>query len=316
MVRFLGLALWALILSCSSANVRAANIPVLEIADRVIVPGPKIYLSDLGTIHDASQSERIGLMVDLGPAPYPGQVRIFSRDYLGLILKQKGFSQELDIQMGRQVEVRVESACITNTQLEAAIQKVLPSNDSYIIKQWIELRNLPVETWLNKGEWQIKAAPLGVLPQVGSALFRVTLSKGNEIKTINVSGKIRALGRVYQSIRDLNRHSLINETDFIMIETELSNGEEVLGGIPRATRSTKIIKRGQILKTDHLQPLPLVFKENIVNVLVRGENISIKMTGVAEKDGWMGDQITILNPASKKVFRGRVIGPNLVEVNF
>lgn len=315
MARFFRLVLCFFVLTCSLTTVRAANIPVFEIPDRVIVPGPKIYLSDLGTIQGASQTEQMGLTVDLGPAPYPGQVRVFSRDYLGLILKQKGFSQGLDIRMGQQVEIRVESTCITSAQLEAAIQKVLPSNDLYIIKKWVELRNLPAETWLSKGEWQIKAAPLGTLPQAGPALFRVTLSKENEIKTINVNGKIRALGRVYQSIRDLNRHSLINETDFIPVEIELTSGEEVVGNLPLKTWTTKIVKKGQILETTHLQALPLVIKENIVNVMVKGENMTIKMTGLAGKDGWLGDQITIINPTSKKVFQGRVIGPNLVEVN-
>jgi len=315
MVGFSRLILCFFILICGFANVRAANNPVFEIAERVIIPGPKIYLSDLGTIHGVSQTERAGLMVDLGPAPFPGQVRIISRDYLEQILKQRSFNQDLEIRMGQRVEVRVESTCISDAQLEAAIQKVIPSNDLYITKKWIEFRNLPAETWLSKGEWQIKAEPLSALPKVGTALFRVTLSKGNETKTISVCGKIRAIGRVYQSIRDLNRHSLINEIDFIPVETELSSGKEVLGSFPPRMRLTKIIKKGQILAIDYLQPLPLVTKDNIVNVTVKDGNITIEMIGLAEKDGWMGDQITILNPASNKSFQGRVIGSNLVEVN-
>ncbi len=315
MTRFFRVILLLGVLTYGIANAKAANIPVLEIADRVIVPGPKIYLSDLGSIQELSKTERLNLMVDLGPAPYPGQVRVFSRDYLGLILKQKGFNQALDIRMGKQVEVRVESACITAAQIEAAIQKLIPKNDTFIIKKWIELRNLPAETWLSKGEWEINASPLGDLPLVGTALFRVTLAKENEIKTINVSGKIRALGRVYQSNRDISRHSLINETDFNLVETELMSAEELLGRLPQNIRATKLIRKGYILKTDYIQTVPLVTKENIVNVIVRGGNIAIKMTGIAGKDGWLGDQITVYNPTSKKVFQGWVIGPNLVEVN-
>ncbi|MGE5605710.1 MAG: flagellar basal body P-ring formation chaperone FlgA [Bacteroidota bacterium] len=314
MGRFVRAILLMFILTCGLVNVRAANIPVLEIADRVIVPGPKIYLSDLGSIQNSHPVERLNLMVDLGPAPYPGQVRVFSRECLGLILKQKGFNENLDIRMGKQVEVRVESTCITAAQVEAAIEKVIPKNDAFIIKKWVEFRNVPAETWLSKGEWQINASPLGDLPQVGSAYFRVTFTKDNELKTINVSGKIRALGRVYQSIRDIKRHSLINESDFRLIEIELTNGQELLGRIPSDIRSTKLIKEGAILEKDHFQPLPLVIKGDLVNVLVKGGNIAVKMTGIAEKDGWSGDQIQIVNPNSKKKFQGRVIGRNLVEV--
>lgn len=301
-------------LTCGLVNAGAANIPVLEIPDRVIVPGPKIYLSDLGSLQNPDPVKRLNLMVDLGPAPSPGQVRIFSREYLGLILKQKGFNENLDIRMGKQVEVRVESTCITAAQVEAAIAKVIPQNDAFIIKKWVEFRNVPAEIWLSKGEWQIKASPLGDLPQVGPTVFRVTFTKDHEVKTINVSGKIRALGRVYQATRDIRRHSLINEGDFKLVETELTNGQELLGKIPPDIRSTKLIKEGAILEKDHFQPLPLVIKGDLVNVVVKGGNIAVKMTGIAEKDGWSGDQILIVNPNSKKKFQGRVIGRNLVEV--
>ncbi len=316
MVSFFRAILLLSLITCSYVNARAAGIPVLEIADRVIVPGPKIYLSDLGTIHYASETERMDLRVDLGPAPYPGQVRVFSRDYLGLILKQKGFNENLNIRMGTQVEVRVESTCITASQVEAEIRKALPQNETFIVKKWIELRNLPAETWLSKGEWQINASPLGELPRVGTALFRVTFSKGNELRTTNVSGKIRAIGQVYQAVRNINRHSLINDTDFRVMEIELTNGQEMLGRLPQNIRSTRLIKEGDILETDHFQPLPLVTKDNFVNVIVKGGNVAIKMTGIARKDGWMGEQILIYNPDSKKQFQGRVIGRNLVEVTF
>ncbi|NLW46465.1 MAG: flagellar basal body P-ring formation protein FlgA [Firmicutes bacterium] len=305
-----------LTLTCGLVSVKADNIPVLEIPEQVIVPGPKIYLSDLGSIRNPSPAEGLDLTVDLGPAPYPGRVRVFSRDYLGLILKQKGFNQALDIQMGNQVEVRVESTCITAAELEAAIQKELSQDNPFIIRRWIELRNLPAETWLNKGEWQIKASPLGELPLVGTAIFRVTLTKDNEIKTINASGKLRALGRVYQATRDISRHSLINEAAFQLIETELTNGKEFLGKIPQDTRSTKLIQKGRILEINSMQSVPLVTKGNYVNVIVADGKVAIKMTGIAGKDGWLGDQIAIHNQTSKKVFQGRVIGPNLVEVNF
>lgn len=315
MVRLMRIILLISILTCGLGNVRAADIPVLEIADRVIVPGPKIYLSDLGMIQNPATAKRLNLKVDLGPAPYPGQVRVFSRDYLGLILKQKGFNENLDIRMGKQVEVRVESICITAAQVEAAIAEVLPSNDPFIIKKWIEFRNVPAETWLSKGEWQIEASPLGDLPPVGPVVFRVTFKKNNESKTINVSGKIRALGRVYQSNRDIGRHAMINGTeDFKLVEIELINGQEMLGRLPQKIRSTKLIKKGDILEKDHFQPLPLVTKGDFVNVIVKDGNIAVKMTGIAVKDGWMGDQILIINPNSKKKFQGRVIDRNLVEV--
>ena len=308
------LLLLTFILNFGLVNAGAANTPTLEIPDRVTVPGPNIYLSDLGSVRNHSGMERLNLTVDLGPAPYPGQVRVFPRNYLKLILEQKGFQENLNIQMGKQVEVRVESTCITAGQVKEAIRQVLPPCDKSILKRWIEFRNLPAETWLSKGEWEIKASPVGTLPQVGSALFRVTFTKDNELKTINVSGRIRALGQVYQAARDFRRHCLISASDFKLVEAELTNGQELLGRLPQNIRTTKLIKKGKILETDHFQPLPLVMRGNFVNVLVNSDNVVIKMIGIAQKDGWLGDQILIVNPGSKEKFQGRVISENMVEV--
>lgn len=300
--------------TCGLITGWAAPIPVLEIPDRVIVPGPQVYLSDLGSLREPTAAEGLNLKVDLGPAPHPGHVRVLSRDYLGLILKQKGFNANIEIRMGKQVEIRVESTCITGDQVAAAIHQALPS-DNRLSERWLELRNLPAETWLSKGEWQINVSPLGEIPRVGTILFRVTFAKGNELKTINVSGKIRARGWVYQAVRDLKRHSQLNEGDFRLVEIELASGREFLGRLPQDIRSTNLIREGTILETDYFQPLPLVTKQNFVNVMVKGGNVAIKMTGIAAKDGWLGDQILIINPDSKKKFQGRVIGQNLVEVN-
>lgn len=314
MVKAFRVTLLMFVLNCGLINAGAADIPILEIPDRVIVPGPNIYLSDLGSIQNHSVTERFNLAVDLGPAPYPGQVRVFSRNYLKLILEQKGFNENLDIKMGKQVEVRVESTCITAAQVKEAIEQTLPPSTPSILKRWIEFRNIPAETWLSKGEWQIKVSPVGKLPQVGSVVFRVTFTKENELKTINVSGKIRALARVYQAARDIKRHSLISPSDFKLVEAELTNGQELLGKLPQNIRSTQLLKKGKILETDHFQPLPLVMRGNFVNVLVKSDNIIIRMVGIAQKDGWLGDQILIANPSSKEKFQGRVISENLVEV--
>lgn len=301
----------------SGISFAEAGEPVtMEIPETITVAGPKIYLSNLGTVTGGTVQERQYLeRVDLGQAPGPGQVRIFTREYLGFIIKQYRFNQPLILKMGKQVEVRVEADCIKGEEIQKAIEEKLPVIKPDYLRRTLELHNLPKEVWLRKGEWQIEAAPLGNLPELGTVLFKVVLSRDQEKRTINLSGKLRVYARVHRAIKPIPLHREILKDNFELVETELTNGKEFLGEIPERTRTTKPLKQGEILREDQLQPIPLVFKDREVNVIVKNNNIEITIVGIAKADGWMGDRIPVLNPTSRKIFQGRVTGSNVVEVN-
>jgi flagella basal body P-ring formation protein FlgA len=286
------------------------------IPETVVVGGPKIFFSDLGTIQSGQTDfEDFLKRVDLGAAPAPGEVRTFNREYLNSIIRQNRFPIAISLQMGEQVAVKSIATCIQGVEIEKAIQNLFAEKKTNIIKKWVELHNLPETIWLSHGEWKIAVFPIGNLPEVGNALFKVILTKDKENKTINISGKIRATALVYRTLRNISNQTAINQRDFELMEMELATGKELVGAIPGQTRATKFIKQGEILRTDWLQPIPLVCKDHAVKVIVKDENVVIKIVGVAKVDGWLGDEILISNPDSNKVFRAKVIGNGVAEVN-
>ena len=308
---------WMFLTLALAAQVQAgAENFIIEIPENITVAGPKIFLSDLGQIHGGNVEFREYLKkVDLGLAPLPGQVRILSKEYLGLLIQQYKARQMPILKMSNRVTVKVEATCIKAEDLNQAIQKIVAAKQSKPIKKWVELRNLPSEIWVSKGDWQINVKTIGNLPEVGAVLFKVSLVKEKENRTLNVSGRIRAIANVYRTIREIPVHSKVTPADFERIEIELISGREFLGEIEADTRTTKNMKYGEVLRDEHIQTIPAVEKGHEVKVIVTDEQLVIQITAIAAEDGWLGDKISIINPISRKAFHGQVIGSGKVEVN-
>jgi flagella basal body P-ring formation protein FlgA len=292
---------------------------IFEIPASITIAGPGLTLGDLGTIQEGTIADLEELKkVDLGSAPLPGQVRRFTRSYLMLIMRQHVLGKKFAIKMGEQVEVRVAATSIKAGDFETVITNLLPPKKTGIIKKWVEIHNLPGEIRIKKSDdWRLDASVIGNMPEIGTVLFKVVLYGGGTGNRIfNISGKVRETGLLYRAIRDIPRHTELRNTDFEVIESELLNGKEFTGNIPAKIRATKLIRRGEVLRTDFFQTVPLVYKDHEVQVIVRGEAIEVRITGIAKNDGWLGDEIQVANQTSKKIFRAKVIGAEMVEVTF
>ncbi|HEX3044225.1 MAG TPA: flagellar basal body P-ring formation chaperone FlgA [Bacillota bacterium] len=292
---------------------------MLEIPDQVTVAGPNFGLSDLGALKGGQASDlEVIQKIDFGPAPQPGQVRRFTRNYLELILQQYRFSGLIQLRMGEQVEVKVAALCFKTVDFENAIMGLLPPPKPEFIRRWVELNNPPAEIWVSCDEWRLEAATTGRLPEIGPVLFRVVLTnerlQGSRERIFNISGRIHATAKVYRALQNIPRYGIIKPVDFEPIEQELVTGHEILGEVPPEHRSTQPLHQGDLLRADRIQPVPLVCKDEEIRVILKDEKLTIQLMGIAKADGWLGDEIMLMNPTSKKIFKGQVIGEDLVEV--
>lgn len=308
--------LWMGILLMAAGSPVQAEAPFwVEIPDEVVVSGLRFGLSDLGKVIGGSEADRKILeTISFGTPPAPGQVRVFDRKYLQLIVNGYRFQQIPELKMGERVIVRTEAVGIPGTQIQAAINRLIVTKNPGIVERWVELRNVPSTVWLAKGKWDVQAVPAGELPLVGNAVFKVTITNGAETKTINIGGQIRAKALVYRSKRTLPRYTNVSGDEFEQVTMELRTGREFVGELPGRCRNLTVIREGEILLKHQLEETPLVIKGQPVIIAVRQENFEIRIMGTACADGWMGDAVKILNPDSKKIFTGRVIDKDTVEV--
>ncbi|HBE80984.1 MAG TPA: flagella basal body P-ring formation protein FlgA, partial [Firmicutes bacterium] len=279
-----------------------------EIPETVAVNGPNVCFNDLGAIKEDTPV-RTGYFlkqIDLGPAPAPGQVRILGREYLNSIIQQYKMPFSIHLEMADQVTVKSNAICIQKAELEQAIQNLFSEKKPHLLKKWVEVQNMPDSLWVSQGKWEIEASLVGNPGEVGNGLFKVALTKGSENRILNICGKIRARALVYRAIRDIPRQASLDPTDFELIEAELQNSRELISEFPAKIRATKLIKQGEIIRSEWFQPIPLVCKDQEVTVIARDENVGVKMVGLAKMDGWRGDMIPIINPVSHKTIKAKV----------
>ncbi len=324
MIRILEIKQWLILLLLVMMELPAfaagvgngTSMVTLEIPTSITVSGSQLYLSDLGVVR-SGQSDVSNYLrqVELGPVPIPGQQRVLNRDYLNAIVKQYRFPFTIQFQMGDTVVVKSLATRIEAESIQKAIDTLVAGKKTYFLKRWVEIRNIPEKIIVSPGEWKIEASFAGNPVEVGPVLFKVILTKGTESRVLNISGKLRATARVYRASRNISYQSVINSSDFELVEMELESGKEYLGEIQSGNRVTKLIRQGEILRKDWVQPLPLVSKAQEVKVIVKDENVAISILATAKSDGWLGDEIMIINPFSHKMFKTRVTGKGTVELN-
>jgi flagella basal body P-ring formation protein FlgA len=76
----------------------------------------------------------------------------------------------------------------------------------------------------------------------------------------------------------------------------------------------KRLKKGHLLKRTDLIPRKIVKFGSTVQVILKGENISLKGKAYARQSGHIGETIELLNPKSKKKIQGTVSNFNEVTI--
>lgn len=72
--------------------------------------------------------------------------------------------------------------------------------------------------------------------------------------------------------------------------------------------------KGKIITTYDIKSEPLVRKADYVVVSVIGSNFNMKYNAIAKNDAWLGEQVTLQNPDTKRFFNAKVIDKNLVAI--
>jgi flagella basal body P-ring formation protein FlgA len=85
--------------------------------------------------------------------------------------------------------------------------------------------------------------------------------------------------------------------------------EEVTGKVLR-----RPVAAGEAIRTAWLEPPKLVLRGDTVQVQVQRGGARLKLEGLAEASGAVGETIPVLNPVSHRTFRARVAGRGLVSI--
>lgn len=156
----------------------------------------------------------------------------------------------------------------------------------------------------------------------GYQTFKVIISYGNSVAETFVQALVRTFENVLVAKVDLKRGEVIESGEkffemfsFEKIETTFLKDDFVCDvGLVYGKKLKKAVRKGEVIYESYFEDLPVIKVGELVKVIARAGNVKVEISGIAKENGILNERIRVLNPASGKMFYGRVIGDGVVEV--
>ena len=200
--------------------------------------------------------------------------------------------------------------------VKAHFSDVLDLSASEIVVEYAE----PILFATTSPEWDnVQVLPGRQRGRKGSQVIKIGLFRNGQLLH-RASGRVRV--RTFENLpvasERLERHALIgpNHVSVERRETTRSKSLEVLSMDEIVgQRTTRIIQRGEIIRTNMIEATPVVMRGEPIHIRFIKGAIEIVLPGIARQDGYAGDKIRVKCLETKKLFNGDVLDSRTVIVN-
>lgn len=143
------------------------------------------------------------------------------------------------------------------------------------------------------------------------AKARRDLKKG----TILANGDIKVRRSAVISTKPIYRGQALNNDNLTLGFTYRKLSKDSLASLLDAKdmEITRSINAGEVIKTSDLRPAKMVLKGESVQLTVSKGALTISSEMIAMEDGKIGDQVSLMNPESKDLVPGIVVGKRKVK---
>ncbi len=209
---------------------------------------------------------------------------------------------------------------ITPAEVRQYLADYLEDNRGFLPQAEIRIVSLdvPGSFTLPPGEVSCEIIPSD--PQILTSrrftfIFRVD---GRVVRNNAYRAELEARAPVAVAAVDLSRGVVLAESDINLVEMDLARLRNP--GFDPQDLVGKVLKRslrmGQALDRSQIEEPSLVNRGDLVTIVARRGAMELTATGLARKDGKLGEFIEIRNTSSQKDILCQVVAPGLVQVEF
>jgi len=154
---------------------------------------------------------------------------------------------------------------------------------------------------------------------LGLLNFRVDILRGGkvELSDLPVTAKVSLSTRVVVARRPINMGSKIAVGDLALEQREFDS-EDKIGEIElkplMGYQAKRFIRRGYMVSLRDLKPIPLVKRNQLVNIYARSGGIVTQVVAKALKEGIYGDTIEVKSMSTGEKFYVTIRGEGVAEV--
>lgn len=317
--RFLLLIVGVILLQCQYA-LAAEPKAMVKLASHSKVSHAEVTLGDISEITGTDQRLVTKLRsLSLGAAPFPGHTRRIDVAYLQNRMRFEGLSVPIEFAGPRSAMVETPCFEITPERMKLEVER-------YVNRRWSnETGEVTVEFQrpLKATTAPTEAAELRVLDNNFSDLrgdvfvFLGIFVDGKLYKKVPVSARVRTFEMVAVAGKKIARHQIltadditseIRETTFLRY-SPIRSADDMLG-----MRAKRTIGTGRILDGSMFEVPPVIKRGDMVSVVARVRNVTVKVPAIAKEDGRVGDIISVTNLNSRRRLFARVENSETVTV--
>ncbi len=303
----------------------AAQIRV-ELKPAAVLSAGEIQIGKVATVHatEPDLAQQIA-STTLGATPWPGNARHVTREHVVMRLNRAGIDTSRIRWQGTETcTVTVRTAKITGAQIVKAARDYLtslPLLQGDNVKIRVERTPSDKLVAVGKEMPSLEAGAASADRPWGRIRVYVKVTLGDRvIATIPVMFHVTCRQKVVVAARSIKRGEMLGPSHLDIQEivlgplsgTELyiTKPEEIIG--KEATRS--LVPKTP-LRTSMVKERFATRRGESVSVHLRSSHIEIVTKGVAQRDAYLGDTISVKVVTSGKPISCKVIGPNTVEIS-
>jgi flagella basal body P-ring formation protein FlgA len=133
--------------------------------------------------------------------------------------------------------------------------------------------------------------------------------------SIPVWFSVKAYQNVLVAQHHIKNRTIVHDNDFILKTRNIAGLKDIpYNRLPQTIWLKKSINTDQILTPGFLTDPPFVIKGQSVQVKIVNHGISITTEAIAQKDGFIGQKVTMKNTQTHKYFLAVITAPNQAEI--
>jgi flagella basal body P-ring formation protein FlgA len=216
---------------------------------------------------------------------------------------------------------RVNAAVLNSQNIISEVKKSVKEQVKLITKGEVEveINKIPYESIeVPKGAVEIKTSlNLKSFNPLTVARVEILVDGKKEI-SFGVPVKLYVYDKVWIAKDIIARNSTLTSSNLTLERKELGLITDTAARqdfSPGNYLAKKMFKPGDVIDTRYVETIPLIMKNSPISVIFKGSDITITIPAQSLEDGKIGDYIKVKSKELKKVYIGRVISTNTVQVN-
>jgi flagella basal body P-ring formation protein FlgA len=307
-------------LAVLGATTRAGAAPGrVVVAREATIAGDSIRLGDIALLDGEGARALEGVV--LGTAPAAGESRVLPGTAVLAALGRAADLHEITYTIPAAVRVRRATQQVTEADvrqlLDAYLAEHLAGAPGDVVVRSVELSG-PIQ--VPEGSYTARIVPAQGMPLLGRVRLQVEFVVGGRaVKTTWIAADVGLYGPVVVVRRPIARGETLAADDVAVDRRDLSElPRDVLVNPAEAKgRATRVpLAPATVVRREQLSDPAAVHRGDIVLLVAERRGLRVTAPGEVREEAGVGQQVRVVNRASRRDVVGRVVDGNTVVVEF